>query len=132
MPAGRPTKYKAEFCETIIELGKAGKSVMQMAAGIGVTSQTVYEWAKEKPEFSDALTRARELQQCWWEEIGQNGLFGDEKGRQLNTALWSRSMAARFPKDYTERRNNNHTSDDGSMSPQKIIIQAANASDSND
>ena len=58
---GRPTAYKEEFCDLIIEVGKAGGSVVKMANAIGVAKSTVYEWADTYKEFSNAFTRARNL-----------------------------------------------------------------------
>ena len=97
---GRPTEYLPEYCERVIELGKLGKSLTQMACELDVHRDTLYEWARAHPAFSDALTRARQWSQTWWEDKGQAGL--DTSG--FNASLWSRSMAARFPDDYTERK----------------------------
>lgn len=98
MSAGRPTDYKPEYCEQVIEWGKQGKSWTWIAAELGVIRQTLYNWKDEHPEFLDALTRARELSQQWWEDAGQNGM---EKAG-FSASVWSRSMAARFPEDWRE------------------------------
>jgi len=98
--AGRPTDYRPEYCDTVIELGKLGKSVVQMACALDVAKSTLYLWAETIPEFSDAFTRARQWAQDWWETQGQCGLTADK----FNASLWSRSMAARFPEDYQERK----------------------------
>ena len=47
MPAGRPTDYRPELCEAVIELGKQGKSLVQMAAALDITKQTLLVWEKE-------------------------------------------------------------------------------------
>lgn len=104
----RPTDYQPEFCARLIELGKQGKSVVQMACALEVHKDTIYEWAKVYPEFSDAFTHAKQYSQDWWETKGQNGL----EGGQFNASLWSRSMAARFPADYTERKQQEITGKD--------------------
>ena len=100
MAGGRPTDYRAEYCGVVIELGKQGKSVVQMACAIGVSRQSLYEWASVHEEFSDAFTLARQWAQDWWETQGQCGLTAE----RFNAAVWSRSMAARFPEDYQERK----------------------------
>ncbi|WDI91931.1 hypothetical protein JH280_11335 [Xanthomonas campestris] len=84
----------------MVRLGKEGKSVVQMACAIDVAKSTLYLWAETIPEFSDAFTRAKQWAQDWWETQGQCGLTADK----FNAALWSRSMAARFPEDYQERK----------------------------
>lgn len=99
MSAGRPSAYEPGHCQFVIDLGKAGKSVVQMACALEVHKDTLYEWAKVHPDFSDAFTRAKQHSQDWWETKAQIGL--ETPG--FNASLWSRSMAARFPEDYTER-----------------------------
>jgi len=126
---GRPTVYRREMCDRIQELGAEGYSVAEMAADIGVTRKTMYQWAEEKPEFCDAFTRAKELSLSWWEAQARLGLYNRD-GVSLNASLWSRSMAARFPADYTEKRD--LVSSDGSMTPKEIIIRAADAKTSDD
>ena len=100
MPGGRPPKYDPALCEQVIELGRQGKSQVQISAAIDVPRSTMHSWAEQHPEFSAALTRAKDLEQDWWEAAGQNGLFLDK----FNATVWKTSMAARFRDDYTERR----------------------------
>lgn len=100
MPAGRPTDYRPEFCERVIELGRLGYSHAQIAAhaDIDVARKTLYEWADKYPEFSDAITRARDLAQAWFENKGQDGL--EKPG--FNASLWNKQVTCRFRDDYTE------------------------------
>lgn len=98
-PGGRPSDYQPEFCARVIEYGHQGKSLTWMATELAVTRQTLHNWMDAHPEFLDAITRAKELAQRWWEDKGQDGL---EKA-QFNASLWSRSMAARFPDDWREK-----------------------------
>lgn len=109
MAGGRPSDYSPEFCEQIIELGRQGKSVVQMACAFDVVKQTLHNWAEAHPEFLDAFTRAKQLSQDWWESAAQTGLTAGN----FNASLWSRSMAARFPDDYTERQKREVTGKDG-------------------
>lgn len=100
---GRPTDYLPEHCESVIEYGKQGKSVAWMAAELGVHKDTLYQWAKTHPEFSDAFTRAKLESQRWWEDAGQSGLVMAPGAGSFNGSVWSRSMAARFPEDWREK-----------------------------
>lgn len=100
MPAGRPSKYSSEYCERAIEYGKAGKSVTWIAAELGIGRETLYRWTEEHPEFRDAINRAQEYAQQWWEDAGQRGM--ETPG--FSAPIWSRSMAARFPKDWRENK----------------------------
>jgi hypothetical protein len=106
---GRPTGYRSEYCERVIELGAAGKSKAQMAAILGVCRQTLDNWTKAEPDFLDAITRARDLALAWWEDKAQDNLLTSG----FQTPLWSRSMAARFPDDYTERKQTELTGANG-------------------
>jgi hypothetical protein len=101
---GRPTKYDPTYCEQVIALGKSGASVVEMAFEIGVSRNTLEtNWPAEHPEFLEALTRAREASQVWWEREGRTNL----KTSGYQGSMWSRSMAARFPSDWRERREEN-------------------------
>lgn len=68
---GRPTKYLPEFCERAVELGKLGKSIVQIACDFGVLKSAVYDWMKEYPDFSNAMEQARLYSEAYWEEITQ-------------------------------------------------------------
>lgn len=101
MAGGRPSLYKPEYCQRVIDMGSQGFSVVEMAANLGVVRITLEtQWTKDHPEFSVALKQARELCQAWWEKKGREGM--ETPG--FNAAVWSRSMAARFPKDWTDRK----------------------------
>lgn len=96
---GRPTDYTPLYCVQVIELGRAGKSHAQIAAALDVARQTLHNWCDVRPEFLDAMKRARDLSQAWWEQSAQDGLATPG----YNAALWAKSMPARFPDDYSER-----------------------------
>jgi len=108
---GRPSTFKAEYCEKVIELGKQGMSVVEMACEIGVARATLEtNWPEQHPEFLEAFTRAREESQAWWEKTGREGM----KAKSIDSAIFSRSMAARFPHDWRETTRNEHSGPNGS------------------
>lgn len=109
MTAGRPTDYLPEYCEQVLQLGRAGKSVAQIAAALDVAKQTIYDWQDKHPEFLDAMRKARDLSQSWWEDQGQNGL--EKSGFQ--SSLWAKQVSCRFPDDYRETTRSEHTGKDG-------------------
>lgn len=100
MPAGRPSTYRPEYCEKVIDLGKKGMGPVEIAVELGVPRTTMLSWANEHLEFSTALTRAKECEQAWWERTGREALGADK----FNSAVWSKSMSARFREEYTDRR----------------------------
>ncbi len=120
MPAGRPTEYREEYCEAVVELGKEGKSPAQMAASFDVSRQTIDNWAAAHPEFLEALSRAKAHAQAWWETKGVDGMTADK----FNALVWKTSMQARFREDYTERHE--HTGKDGG--PVQVNISTTDAS----
>jgi Helix-turn-helix domain of resolvase len=114
MPAGRPTLYRPEYCERVIEMGEQGYSVVEMAAELNVVRATLEgEWLAVHPEFLAAFTQARQKSQAWWERQGrENVVMGQGKGT-FNASMWSRSMAARFPKDWRESKDVQLSGKDG-------------------
>jgi len=65
---GRPSTYDPAYCEQIIDYMSNGYSVTAFAGSIGVARSTVYKWADEHPDFSDALKSAQAKSSIWWED----------------------------------------------------------------
>jgi hypothetical protein len=101
MAGGRPSVYDPAFCEQAVELGKLGKSRVQIACAFDVCRDTLHEWERVHPEFSDAMTRAKAHSQAWWEEMGQSGLTM----QGFNASLWAKNVSCRFREDYSEPKN---------------------------
>ena len=61
---GRPTKYKPEFCQLLVEHMAKGYSFESFAGldEVDVDRDTLYEWRSTQEEFSDALRRGRSKQ----------------------------------------------------------------------
>ena len=105
MPAGRPTTYKPEFCEMLIEHMSKGFSYQSFAGKLKVNQDTLYNWEKLFPEFSETKKTAQELSRQFWEKQGIDGLWEvteyDEDGkplktRKLNSTVWIFNMKNRF------------------------------------
>ena len=56
---GRPTKYKPEYCNQLIDLASKGYSLTGFAGKIRVHYDTIKEWANVHPEFSAAINIAK-------------------------------------------------------------------------
>lgn len=108
-PVGRPTKYKPEYCEKIIELAKTGAGMVEWALACDVDRTTLFDWAAAHEEFSTALTRAKLAEQAWWEQAGRSGMYMDK----FNALVWKTSVQARFRDDYTERQQTELTGANG-------------------
>ena len=110
---GRPSLYDPAFVDQVIELGKLGKSTEAIGATLGVGTATVYRWRDEFPEFREALDTAKEYELLWWEDIAQTHMIENRESDKINASIWSRSMAARFPKKYRESTKTEITGADG-------------------
>jgi len=124
MPAGRPSKYpkgKAldRLIDDILSYAKQGKSLVQISARVDVPRSTMLLWGDEHPEFLTALTRAKELEQAWWEDVGQQ-----DKLNGLHPVAWKKSVEARFRKDYTEAKDVNLGGQEGN--PVNVEITFSN------
>lgn len=72
----------------------------EYAAEFGIDRTTLFDWAASHEEFSTALTRAKILEQSWWEREARMNV----RNREFNANLWYRCAASRFRDDYTERK----------------------------
>jgi len=61
---GRPSKYNPERVAKIVEAIGKGCKVEAAAAAGGISKETFYAWAREYPQFSDAVKAARQEQQA--------------------------------------------------------------------
>ena len=114
-PLGRPTKYRPEMCERVIELMKDGCSLVEVAADLGVDRDSLYEWRRVYPDFSDTIKRGVALSNSWWERNGRVNL----ENKDFSATLWYMNMKNRFGwKDKTEI-----TGDDGSPMQHKIELE---------
>ena len=93
MPAGRPTKYRPEYCEMIIEHMAEGLSKEAFAGVIGVHKETIYNWAEANPEFSDAIKTGEVKSRLFWEKLGMAGASGSD---EFNATAWIFNMKNRF------------------------------------
>jgi len=112
-PVGRPTLYDPSYCDKVRELGRIGKSVEQICYQLNVSLRTIYLWRDTHEEFMHALDDAKTYEQAWWEEQAAAYMVENKESDRLNASLWSRSMAARFPKKYRESTKQEITGADG-------------------
>lgn len=104
---GRPSKYKPEFCEMLIEHMGQGYSFESFAGIIEVNQDTLHEWTKTHDCFSEAKKIAFAKCQNFWESLGIKHIInksdsefcgdsGSSKSRSLNAAVWVFNMKNRF------------------------------------
>lgn len=68
MTAGRPTKYDPAFCEVARTFMVDGYSVTALAGHLGVARSSLFKWAGEHEEFSDALKSGQASAALFWEK----------------------------------------------------------------
>lgn len=90
----RPTKYKAEYCEFSVKFMGKGFSKEALAGRLGVSRDTIYEWCKANPAFSDAIKRGESRSIYFWEKKGLDGMMG--KIKHFKPAVWIFTMKRRF------------------------------------
>jgi hypothetical protein len=56
---GRPSKYTPEMGERLIKSMAKGYSLSASAAMLGVHRETIYDWGRRFPAFSDSVKRAK-------------------------------------------------------------------------
>ncbi len=109
MTAGRPPKYKPEYCEQAIAAMADGKSLTAFAADIGVSRSTIQNWEKEYPEFAEASAIAKAKAQAWWEARGR----AMAEGKQGNPAVVIFSLKNLGAEDFKDRQELEHSGKGG-------------------
>lgn len=129
MPAGRPTDYRPEYCEAVIEHMKEGASLTSFAASVNCARSTINEWCDKNPEFSEAVKAAKAHCATWWETQGRLGATGQANVNPTLVIFGLKNMAG---EDWREKQDVNHTSSDGSMSPTRIELVSPTNDNSSD
>jgi hypothetical protein len=114
MPAGRPTKYKPEFCDIVIKCGREGMGKAEMAAQLEIAYSNFDIWQHEHPEFQDAVKEAVRQSQAWWERQGRLATFGSIPG--FNATSYIFQMKNRFKEDWREKQDVDVTSNGATIS----------------
>jgi len=103
---GGPTEYHPAHCEAVVELGSIGMEVVEIAVRFGVLKHTLYDWAKQHPDFARAFARAREG--C---EAYHTALIREQMARPSmagNATAYMSYMARRFRGDWREVKEVEH------------------------
>jgi hypothetical protein len=113
----RPTKYKKEYCEALIEHGRKGFSFQCFGPSIGVWQATVYNWLNavkkngkpKHPEFLEAKKEADAQCLYFYEKQGRNGMMGTGNYKHFNATVWIFQMKNRFKwrNEHKERGDEN-------------------------
>lgn len=102
---GRPTKFKVEYCDKLIEHMSKGYSFETFGPSIGVATSSTYRWLTDeasddektkhnKEMFREAKKRATDECRLFWERMGIGGAMGRIPG--FNVTAWIFNMKNRF------------------------------------
>lgn len=107
---GRPTKYRPEYCDSLIEHLSLGLSYEIFGAclpdynddDVYVAKATVENWEKAHPAFLGAKKKGWALCQAFYEKKGVKHLTHSKNSVQLNTTAWIFNMKNRF--NWTDKK----------------------------
>jgi len=99
-PGGRPTKYKPQYCQELIDHMAQGLSYdCFIPSDQYVSTATLYVWEKEYPEFLEAKGMAFHKNRMFWEKVGADQATGAIQG---SATAYVFNMKNRF--NWSDRR----------------------------
>jgi hypothetical protein len=104
--AGRPTEYKPEYCQKIVELMANGCSEYEVAWNFKVCYKTLTRWATQHPEFKESFDLAKTARLARLTKIMRERL---EAGVPINIPGFALILNKEHPDAYPESGNNNLT-----------------------
>jgi len=122
---GRPSAYRPEYCEAVIDFMADGYSVTAFAGSVRVSRQTIYQWAADHPEFSDALAIGKAAAALWWEGRLRNNA---EKGEGNATAAIF-GLKNRAAEEWREVNRTEHSGPDGGPIKTEATLDVSGLSD---
>lgn len=86
------TKYRAEFCELLIEHMSKGFPISSFGSVVGVSRQTVNQWAKYHQEFAEARAIGLAKSEQFYVKQALDHLIEHPDSSKINTKLWGTLM----------------------------------------
>lgn len=106
-PGGRPTEYDPAHCEALKDFMGQGYSLTAFAGSIGVCRDTLNEWTRRHPEFSDAVKVGKAKRTMKLEET----LLLGETGPKVTAHIFALKNAD--PEGWKDKQEHEHTGRDG-------------------
>jgi hypothetical protein len=91
-PVGRPTDYKPEYCQMLIDHMEKVYSFESFAGVIGVARETIYLWRKTHPEFLHAHNVGKMKVQLGVEKMFKGQSTGQLKGSPASLIFWAKNI----------------------------------------
>lgn len=104
---GRPTEYKPEYCDMLIEHMSKGLSFESFAGVLRMSNKTLYTWAEKQPDFLHAKQVGIDMCRLFWEKLGveyviniseshKDGDSSSHISKSLNAKVYDINMKNRF------------------------------------
>lgn len=111
-PGGRPSDYKPEYCQQVIDAMRAGFSLTAFAGIIGVARSTINAWMEAHQEFSEAVSCAKAGRLLHWEEAAIR--VAKEGGGPGSATLIVFGLKNMAPEEYSDTAKVEHSGPGGS------------------
>jgi len=95
---GRPTKYKKEYCQMLIEHMAQGYSFKSFAGVITTDEVTIQRWANQYPDFRTAKMIGKSKERAIWEKLHLKCCATGEGN--MTGIIWAQKN--KFPEDYKD------------------------------
>ena len=92
MAGGRPSSYKQEYCDQIVQYFKEGWSIEEICIELVICKQTFYNWCESNSEFLDSKKKGESFSQGWWMRQGRVNL----ENKDFSATLFYMNMKNRF------------------------------------
>lgn len=125
---GRPSKYRPEYCELVIELMSKGNSIAAVCAELKVPRKTLLEWAENNDEFRKACEAGKELSQKWWEHLAGGVASGAASThavyKKANHGMIMFMMSRRFPDYYAKNQSDIRQQTEVKQTKQVLVFES--------
>ncbi len=101
MPGGRPSDYKPEYCDMLIQHMASGLTKESFAGVVGVERKTLYNWIHNNPEFEQANGIGKSKELLFWEKMLIDVASGKMKGNIIGIIFKLKNIA---PDLYAEKQ----------------------------
>ena len=96
---GQPTKYKPEYCDMLKDAGRKGEFIEKFILDWDISKETLYKWAKEHPDFSDAYKQYKRGMEHWHKRLFQNLAIGKLPKGNVTAAIWLSKIVCGYTED---------------------------------
>ena len=93
---GRPTKYRPEMCDKVIELMKEWASIEEICLELEIHKEAFYNWIKKYEDFANAVEHAKQYSKGWWYKMWRVNMFEEKDWPKFNANLYNINMKNRF------------------------------------